>query len=116
MAGALRLPALRSATLRAGTRHCEPTCRANALPMTGSAKQSDVSTRKFWIASSRTLLATTAAVTLDPEISRLHLLVVGEFRAGAVHDHMAAFQHIGALHQRQRAADVLLDQQDRGAH
>ena len=33
-----------------------------------------------------------------------------------VHDDVAALQHVGALHQRQRAADILLDQQDRGAH
>jgi hypothetical protein len=36
-------------------RHCEPTDRANARPMTGSAKQSKKteSCRRFWIASSR---------------------------------------------------------------
>src|SRR6266851_10514042 len=54
-------------------------------------------------------------IVLNPEIRRLHLLVISQFRAGAVHDHVAAFQHIGALHQRQRAADVLLDQQNGGA-
>src|SRR6516165_8473907 len=53
---------------------------------------------------------------LSPQIRRLDLLVVGELVAVAVHDDVAAFQHIGALYQRQSAADVLLDEQDRGAH
>src|SRR5216683_7655768 len=55
-------------------------------------------------------------VVLNPQIRRLHLLVVSKLRATAVHDHVAAFQHIGALHQRQRAADVLLHQQNGRAH
>jgi hypothetical protein len=33
-------------------RHCAPTGRANARPMTGSANQSKVWIRQFWIASS----------------------------------------------------------------
>jgi len=40
-------------------RHCEPTGRANARPMTGSAKQSSVF-ESGWIASSFALLAMTA--------------------------------------------------------
>jgi hypothetical protein len=40
-------------------RHCEPTGRSNARPMTGSAKQSRAA-KKDWIASSLTLLAMTA--------------------------------------------------------
>src|SRR5579863_8744855 len=43
-------------------RHCEPTGRANARPMTGSAKQSTVP-RERWIASSLALLAMTAHIT-----------------------------------------------------
>jgi hypothetical protein len=39
-------------------RHCEPTGRANARPMTGSAKRSRAAS-KNWIASSLTLLAMT---------------------------------------------------------
>jgi hypothetical protein len=39
--------------------NCEPTGRANARPMTGSAKQSSRSTKRFWIASSLSLLAMT---------------------------------------------------------
>src|SRR6476661_969815 len=54
--------------------------------------------------------------SLNPEISRLHLLIVCQFGAGAMHDHLAAFQDVGAFHQGQRAAHILLDQQDRGAH
>jgi hypothetical protein len=34
------------------TRHCEPTGRANARPMTGSAKQSIGPQKEEWIASS----------------------------------------------------------------
>jgi hypothetical protein len=41
-----------------GFRHCEPAGRANARPMTGSAKQSR-SYEKGWIASSLTLLVMT---------------------------------------------------------
>ena len=42
--------------------HCEPTGRANARPMTGSAKQSIfVAQPEAWIASSLTLLAMTEA-------------------------------------------------------
>jgi hypothetical protein len=33
-------------------RHCEPTGRANARPMTGSAKQSIAQQKEGWIASS----------------------------------------------------------------
>jgi hypothetical protein len=40
------------------SRHCEPTGRANARPMTGSAKQS-MPTKQEWIASSLALLAMT---------------------------------------------------------
>jgi len=40
-------------------RHCEPTGRANARPMTGSAKQSISPLAETWIASSLTLLAMT---------------------------------------------------------
>src|SRR6478735_9303914 len=40
-------------------RHCEPTGRANARPMTGSAKQSIVRQAEVWIASSLALLAMT---------------------------------------------------------
>jgi hypothetical protein len=41
-------------------RHCEPTGRANARPMTGSAKQSSLRRQKeSWIASSQGLLAMT---------------------------------------------------------
>src|SRR5476651_1325669 len=42
------------------SRHCEPTGRANARPMTGSAKQSSLC-EESWIASSLTLLAMTTA-------------------------------------------------------
>jgi hypothetical protein len=38
--------------------HCEPTGRANARPMTGSAKQSRAA-KEDWIASSQELLAMT---------------------------------------------------------
>jgi hypothetical protein len=41
------------------SRHCEPTGRANARPMTGSAKQSSALTG--WIASSASLLAMTVS-------------------------------------------------------
>ena len=41
-------------------RHCEPTGRANARPMTGSAKQSIAQLGGAWIASSLSLLAMTA--------------------------------------------------------
>src|ERR1039458_809718 len=44
------------------------------------------------------------------------LLVVCQLCAGAVHDHFATFQYISPLHQRQRTADILFDQQDCGAH
>jgi hypothetical protein len=37
---------------------------------------------------------------LNSKIGRLHLLVIGQFCAGAVHDHPAAFKYIGALNQR----------------
>jgi hypothetical protein len=40
-------------------RHCEPTGRANARPMTGSAKQSIFQFAEAWIASSLALLAMT---------------------------------------------------------
>jgi hypothetical protein len=40
-------------------RHCEPTGRANARPMTGSAKQSMPKQKENWIASSQALLAMT---------------------------------------------------------
>ena len=44
-------------------RHCEPTGRANARPMTGSAKQSsflsESDKKEEWIASSQALLAMT---------------------------------------------------------
>src|SRR4051812_13543542 len=46
-------------------RHCEPTARANARPMTGSAKQSSSAYAAKWIASSQALLAMTG--------KRLHL-------------------------------------------
>ena len=46
-------------------RHCEPTGRANARPMTGSAKQSTAA-RKNWIASSQGLLAMTLMTMLQP--------------------------------------------------
>ncbi len=44
---------------RAPSRHCEPTGRANARPMTGSAKQSISQQTEAWIASSLSLLAMT---------------------------------------------------------
>jgi len=40
-------------------RHCEPTGRANARPMIGSAKQSIPQLGERWIALSLTLLAMT---------------------------------------------------------
>ena len=46
--------------LPASDGHCEPRGRANARPMTGSAKQSISPRKKEWIASSRSLLAKTA--------------------------------------------------------
>ena len=46
-------------SVRANARHCEPTGRANARPMTGSAKQSSRAAKRFWIASSLSLLAMT---------------------------------------------------------
>jgi ADP-ribose pyrophosphatase YjhB (NUDIX family) len=55
------------------------------------------------------------AARLDPGIRGLDLLVVGEFVARSVHGHVAAFQHLGACDQRQRAADIPLDREDRGA-
>src|SRR5258706_7058388 len=39
--------------------HCEPPGRANARPMTGSAKQSTLRQTERWIASSQVLLAMT---------------------------------------------------------
>ena len=53
---------------------------------------------------------------LHAEVSCLHLPVVCEFRAGAVHDHTTALQHVGSLHQSQCATHILLDQQNRRAH
>src|SRR5438105_3741941 len=52
----------------------------------------------------------------DAEVGRLHLLVVCQLGAGALHHDPAALQHVGALHQGQRAAHVLLDQEDGHAH
>jgi hypothetical protein len=54
-------------------RHCEPTGRANARPMTGSAKQSSIWDRKEWIASSQVLPCANAsrlsqAMTTDGEL------------------------------------------------
>ncbi|MGY3606261.1 MULTISPECIES: hypothetical protein [unclassified Bradyrhizobium] len=46
-------------------RHCEPPGRANARPMTGSAKQSTVPLAEAWIASSLSLLA----MTVDAPVS-----------------------------------------------
>src|SRR5438132_1678132 len=43
----------------ASPRHCEPPGRANARPMTGSAKQSMARHAEIWIASSQVLLAMT---------------------------------------------------------
>ena len=34
----------------------------------------------------------------NSEVCRLHLLVAGQLRGGAVQDHLATFQHIGPLH------------------
>jgi hypothetical protein len=45
--------------LHGNVRHCEPTGRANARPMTGSAKQSISMRNEKWIASSQVLLAMT---------------------------------------------------------
>ena len=50
-------------------RHCEPTGRANARPMTGSAKQSMSQQAEAWIASSLSLLAMTAVRLLA---TRMH--------------------------------------------
>jgi hypothetical protein len=46
-------------------RLCEPTGRANARPMTGSAKQSTYPLAALWIASSQALLAMTAVDDLS---------------------------------------------------
>jgi hypothetical protein len=49
----------------AANRHCEPTGRANARPMAGSAKQSS-GAQADWIASSQELLAMTGFVDQVP--------------------------------------------------
>jgi hypothetical protein len=55
--------------------------------------------RKTWMAGTKPGHDEKGRAASNPEIRRLHLLVASQFRAGAVHDHIAAFQHIGALHQ-----------------
>jgi hypothetical protein len=35
---------------------------------------------------------------LNSEISRLDLLIIGQFSAGPVHDHLAALQNVSPLH------------------
>jgi len=55
----LQSPDAKSRRGIADARHCEPTGRANARPMTGSAKQSTYQLAALWIASSLPLLAMT---------------------------------------------------------
>jgi hypothetical protein len=55
-------------------RHCEPTGRANARPMTGSAKQSISPLAALWIASSQALLAMTAGRELSAVPRRANAL------------------------------------------
>jgi hypothetical protein len=50
--------------------HCEPTGRANARPMTGSAKQSISQLAEGWIASSLSLLAMTGRLA-TPAVHRV---------------------------------------------
>ena len=55
-------------------RHCEPTGRANARPMTGSAKQSILfASRTIWIASAFALRATADAVVASAPRKKLAL-------------------------------------------
>jgi hypothetical protein len=54
----------------ASSRHCEPTDRANARPMTGSAKQSIPLFAELWIASSQELLAMTVVRTVTNSTRR----------------------------------------------
>jgi hypothetical protein len=54
-------------------RHCEPPDRANARPMTGSAKQS-ITSNEEWIASSLSLLAMTAWSVIEPDLILLEPL------------------------------------------
>ena len=53
-------------------RHCEPTDRAKARPMTGSAKQSRA-TGEDWIASSQVLLAMTGSFRSPDERSDIRV-------------------------------------------
>jgi hypothetical protein len=54
-----------------GNRHCEPTGRADARPMTGFAKQSiELQNKQEWIASSLSLLAMTSeySFAISPQV------------------------------------------------
>ena len=61
---------------------CESAVSPIALPVQGFASLSAFST----------------FLRLNAQVSRLHLLIVCQFCASAVHDYLAAFQHIGPLH------------------
>src|SRR5215470_893524 len=59
---------------RASSRHCEPTGRANARPMTGSTKQSIAPQAEPWIASVASLLAmTSCCLTVESTMKHWHL-------------------------------------------
>lgn len=47
--------------------------------------------------------------SLNAQIGRLHLFIVSQLGTHSMHDHLATLEHIGSLHQRQRAADILFD-------
>src|SRR5438477_5234103 len=85
-------------------RHCEPTGRANARPMTGSAKQSS-DVEAAWIASSLSVLAITAAFSLllrqllccMPKHVSPRLLIEGrlfEFTQGKPRLHLRSCPHV----------------------
>src|SRR5277367_120395 len=71
-------------------RHCEPTGRANARPMTGSAKQSRAA-KQDWIASSQVLLAMTGSdcrlqlvVRVDRRVAVGLVLLLARLLVGAM--------------------------------
>ena len=61
-AGLANMKEIQRQTSYCQSRHCEPTGRANARPMTGSAKRSRA-TSEPWIASSQVLLAMTVSTS-----------------------------------------------------
>src|ERR1700676_1126481 len=98
-------------------RHCDPTGRANARPMTGSANQSNSDkAKKQWIASSLTLLAMTqncrhsgaGAKRASPE----SILTIVDMDSGLAlraprNDELQIHHHVIAFYRhRQRLRDV----------